>query len=260
MTKTTGEIIKLLREGIGWSQEELAKTVGLNRDGLSLIENNRRQIKAQELANLADALEVSCDHLLGRVPLPSVTLESLNQDKQTTLNEMRISVPAKNVQKFREVLLYILNKIGAKPNVGKTVLYKLLYFIDFDFYEKYEEQIIGATYQKNKYGPTPIEFLSIIKEMVKDEEIEKVKSKYFSKEQEKYLPLRKANLDSLSGIELNLVNEVISRLGDKNASQLSEYSHGDIPWKVTENKEIIDYETVFYRTPQYSMRNDQDEF
>ncbi len=48
-------------------------------------------------------------------------------------------------------LLYVLNKVGCKYNVGETVLYKLLYFIDFDFYEKYEEQLIGATYVKNHH-------------------------------------------------------------------------------------------------------------
>jgi hypothetical protein len=51
----------------------------------------------------------------------------------------------------------------------------------------------------------------------------------------------------------------LNRLGDKNASQISEYSHGDIPWKVTEDMGIIDYETVFYRTPEYSVRNAEDE-
>ena len=34
-----------------------------------------------------------------------------------------------------------------------TVLYKLLYFIDFDYYEKFEEQLVGATYIKNHLDP-----------------------------------------------------------------------------------------------------------
>jgi hypothetical protein len=28
----------------------------------------------------------------------------------------------------------------------------------------------------------------------------------------------------------------------------------DVPWMVTQPKEIIDYETVFYRNPDYSVR------
>ena len=70
---------------------------------------------------------------------------------------MRVSVPAINVQKFREVLLYILDKVGAKSIVDEIVIHNLLYFIDFDFYEKYEKQLIGATYKKNTFYPAPIE-------------------------------------------------------------------------------------------------------
>jgi transcriptional regulator with XRE-family HTH domain len=258
MGDTLGEKIRLLREAKGWRQDELAQKVGLSREMLSSIENGHRQIKAEELSRFADILEVSSDQLLGRIPLDEVNLTKLYPEEKTR-EVMRISVPAKNVQKFREVLLYILNKVGAKANVGETVIYKLLYFIDFDFYEKYEEQLIGATYKKNTYGPTPIEFAAIVNEMVANKEIEKVKSSFYQKEQVKYLPLRTACLASLSAKELKLIDGVLDRLSDKNASQISEYSHGDIPWKVTEDMGIIDYETVFYRTSEYSVRSADDE-
>jgi hypothetical protein len=95
--------------------------------------------------------------------------------------------------------------------------------------------------------------------MIANQEIEKVKSSFYQKEQKKYLPLRPACLDVLSAKELMLIDEVLNRLGDKNASQISEYSHGDIPWKVTEDMGIINYETVFYRTSEYSVRSAEDE-
>lgn len=255
---TVGKKIKKLREAKGWSQSELAQKVGINRVALSYIENNNRQIKPEELCCFADALEISSDQLLGRIPLDEINLEKVYPQNKVK-EMMRISVPAKNVKKFREVLLYILNKVGAKPNIGETVLYKILYFIDFDFYEKYEEQLIGASYKKNTYGPTPIEFSSIVNEMIANKEIEKIKSEYFKHEQKKYLPLREACLDYLTAKELRLIDDVLNRLADKNASQISGYSHGDIPWKVTDDQEIIKYETVFYRTPEYSMRNSRNE-
>jgi len=54
--------------------------------------------------------------------------------------------PKVNPAILRNVLLYILARVGAKPNVGETVLYKLLYFIDFDFYEKHGRSITGLSY------------------------------------------------------------------------------------------------------------------
>ena len=67
MRKTLGDRVRLLREAKGWRQDELAQKVGLNREALSSIENNHRQIKAEELNRFADIFEVSCDRLLGRI-------------------------------------------------------------------------------------------------------------------------------------------------------------------------------------------------
>lgn len=168
-------------------------------------------------------------------------------------------MPRKNLKKFKEVLLYILGKVGAKPNIGETVLYKLLYFIDFNYYEKYEEQMIGATYIKNHHGPTPIEFQVIVNEMIKSKEIEVVKSKYFQHLQKKYLPHREPDLSVFNANEIKLIDDVLQKLSDMNASTISEYSHQDVPWIVTPERQKIDYESVFYRTPAYSVREYSDD-
>jgi uncharacterized phage-associated protein len=151
-------------------------------------------------------------------------------------------------------LLYVLEKVGSKSNVGMTVLYKLLYFIDFDYYEKFEEQLIGATYIKNHFGPTPVEFKKIVESMESKGEIETVKSKYFQHEQTKYLPRRVSDISVLSAKEIKHIDEVLSRLSDKSATELSLYSHKDVPWIGTSNGQIINYESVFYRTPETSVR------
>jgi len=190
---------------------------------------------------------------LNPVKEPEVHLHKSKQEK-TAKPKMRISVPQKNLQKFKEILLYILNKVGAKENIGETVIYKLLYFIDFDFYEKYEEQMIGATYIKNKYGPTPVEFVKIVEKMIEGKEIEKVKSEYFNFPQTKYLPHRKPDLTKLKANEIEVIDDVLNRLSEMNASQISAYSHNDVPWVTTTDGEAIEYESVFYRTLPYSVR------
>ena len=45
--------------------------------------------------------------------------------------------------------------------------------------EKFEEQLIGAKYIKNHFGPTPIAFVKIVKEMEKDGDLAPVIKKYF---------------------------------------------------------------------------------
>lgn len=60
---------------------------------------------------------------------------------------MRESSPTLNRQKTREIILYILEKM---PEISDRTLKEILYFIDFDYYERYEEHLMGFTWKKKK--------------------------------------------------------------------------------------------------------------
>lgn len=255
-----GRMVRKLRGGLGLSQDELATKMKLPRPAISQIESGRRKVSADELLRLSEMLNAPLGQLMGVDPIPEVSIvkDSSAAASAAKHTEMRISVPRKNLAKFREVLLYILNKVGSKPNIGEAVLYKLLYFSDFNFYEKYEEQLIGATYIKNHYGPTPLEFKKLMEKMSENREVMRVKSSYFNFPQTKYLPLRPPDLSEMSARELEVINQVLNRLSDMNATQISEYSHKDVPWLTAEDGQKIEYESVFYRTPEYSVREPGD--
>lgn len=247
--------IKELREARGMSQEALAQQMGIHRVALTQIENAQRELSAEELATFSKVLGISTDVILDLRKEIEVILSQEATSKKAELHGMRISVPQSKVDKFREVLIYILNQVGSRPNVGETVIYKLLYFIDFDFYEKYEEQLIGATYIKNTYGPTPVEFAKIVGKMTESGEVIQIRASRAGFEQRKYLPKREPDLSKLGAHEIKMIDEVLERLSHMGARQISEYSHGDIPWITTEEQKPIEYEAVFYRTPQYSVRD-----
>ena len=225
------KFIYKIRKKNDLTQEFLANKLGISRPTYCQIENGERDVTVNEAKKLADIFGIQFnDFLEGKENEIIVELEKEKKDLKEEKTEMRISVPHLKKEKFKEVLLYILTKVGNKPNIGETAIYKLLYFIDFDYYEKCEEQLIGATYIKNHHGPTPIEFKKIVDEMIEHKEIEKINSKYFNYEQKKYLPLRKPNLSKLKDAgELQHIDEVLARLSDKNGSELSEYSHNDVP-------------------------------
>ena len=243
------------------AQGYLASELGVSRPTYIQIEQGARELTVSEAEKLARIFGISLENFLQEKETSiTVTIEKGKQPPVTTQAEdIRISVPQKNLEKFKEVLLYVLSKVGGKPNVGETVLYKLLYFIDFDYYEKYEEQLLGATYIKNHYGPTPIEFKDIVEEMIKRGEIVRVTSKYFNYPQLKYLPVKDPDLTKLKDArELQHIDEVLARLGDKNATELTDYSHEDVPWIIAKENKPLDYEAVFYRTPKTSVRNYDD--
>jgi len=259
INKKIGEKIKKAREQSGITQQKLAEMLGVARPTISQIENGERKISADELIKLSEIFDISVETLLDiKKPLEVILEKNKKHEKKKT--KIRVNVPQRNVERFEEVLLYILNKVGSKLNIGETVIYKLLYFIDFDYYEKYEQQLIGASYIKNRYGPTPVEFVKIVDKMIKDNKIMKIPSQYFEYPQTKYIPLKKPDLSKLTGSEMKeVIDDVLNRLSDMNANQISEYSHKDVPFLTTEDGEIIEYESVFYRAPEYSVRDYKDE-
>ena len=159
--------------------------------------------------------------------------------------------------KFKAVLLHILSKCGQMPNVGKTVLFKMLYFSDFDSYELREKPITGETYYKLPHGPAPSHFDDIISELKeKENAIREFRNQFKGYTQKKYYATAEPDLKLLDGEELRIINRVIDKLSGMNANQISEYSHQDIPWRSTKQNKVIDYELVFYRDKMFSVRAD----
>jgi transcriptional regulator with XRE-family HTH domain len=228
----TLENIAKKREKYSLSQEQLAKQIGISRPTLDKIEKGKRTLKESEKIDLIKVFE----------------------DLETEGNPVRINIPEKNIQKFEQVLLYILERVGARPNVGKTVIYKLLYFIDFDYYEKFEKQLLGLTYFKNHYGPAPREFSTVIEKLIQENKIIPVSSSFFSRDQKKFLPRISPDLSVLNGQELDMINEVLDKYADRSATELSEMTHRDVPWQVADFGADIDYEYAFYRRDEFSVR------
>ena len=252
-------ILKTLREKENISQDDLASELGITRQTLGKYENEETPFPLETIKKLAKIFNVdySCfiDNRMPTTPEYNIVSKPNTKPKQ----DIRIDIPQENISKFKQVLLYILNKVGAKPNVGQTVIYKLLYFIDFDYYELFEEQRMGLKYIKNTYGPTPVDFAKLIKEMEKDGELEEIKTKYFNKDQTKYLPIKEPDLTILSAQELKHIDKELERLSDMTGSELSAYSHKEIPWIGADMGDVLDYEAVFYRNDETSRREYADE-
>jgi transcriptional regulator with XRE-family HTH domain len=253
--KSKMSVIKVLREKSGYSQADFAGYLGITRQTLIKYEKSPEGVPLAILKKLSERFDVGINDIVAdRLP-PEPKYKVIPSQKPSGIKpEIRIDIPEENIKKFKEVLLYVLERVGAKPNVGQTVIYKLLYFIDFDFYELYEKQLIGAKYIKNRYGPTPVDFAKIVRRMQKDNELEEIKSTHFSHEQTKYIPVRRADISILSALEIKHIDAVLEKYSDKSAVELSEYSHKDIPWAATKDRNIIPYESVFYRTPETSVR------
>jgi len=251
--KELGKRIGEYRKMKGLTQGELANNIGMSRSSLAQIELGNRNIQIFELQSIAMVLGFSLDKFL------SADFSSTNEFTKKTKsakeeNNIRISVPKLQVNKFKNVLLYLLECCAGKPNIGETALNKLLYFCDFNYYEIYEEHLTGARYKKLPYGPVPQQLNSIINQMLADKQLQRIKTAYHGFTQTRYLPLVKPDLTQLSAAEKTVIDDVIRQMSDWSASQISEYSHKDKPWRATNDGDYIGYNLAFYRRPPFSVR------
>ncbi len=157
-------------------------------------------------------------------------------------------------EKFKQVVHYIVHKTSEFPNVGKTVLYKLLYFNDFDFYELHEKKITGEIYANIEHGPAPRHFNEVSEELIEEGKIKQFETPYYGHTQVRFRSMNQPDLSLLNATELAHIDQIICKYGSMNAKQIEALSHVDTPWKATTNNENIDYELVFYRDPITSVR------
>jgi transcriptional regulator with XRE-family HTH domain len=251
--KQIGQRIAELRKQKGLSQDDLAKSIRISRPSLAQIELGNRSVDILELQKLSQVLGFSLDDFMSEDFSVGREL-NVKEEMKSKKTEERISVPTLQVSKYKNVLLYILERCAGKPNVGETVLYKLLYFSDFNYYELYEEHLTGALYRKLPFGPVPQKIDTIISQMIEKGQLQRVKTEYHGYSQIRYLPLEKADLTQLKASEKEVIDKVLDQMSDWSAAMISDYSHKDLPWEVTDEGKDISYELAFYRELPYSVR------
>lgn len=253
-----GHRVAMLRKRKGLSQEELANKIGLSRPSLVQVEGGGRKLSVSELVKISIELGFALDDFVSGETV-SLTESVITTPQQENPQQERISIPSLHLEKFKNILLYILERCAGKPNVGETVLYKLLYFADFNYYELYEEHLTGATYRKLPFGPVPLNLDVVMNEMIDGGELTRVKTEFHGYLQTRYLPLEKPDLQLLKASEKEIIDRVIEQFSDWSASAISEYSHKDMPWLASKHGEVINYELAFYRELPFSVRNYGDE-
>jgi uncharacterized phage-associated protein len=156
--------------------------------------------------------------------------------------------------KMKHVILFFLERIN-NFHLGRTKLMKLLYYVDFDNFEKHGKPVTGAKYRKLPLGPVPEEAEDLIKEMEQNGEVEQVKAEVVRKNKVEYkqhrLISKNAKFDPgvFSGSELETIERVAKCWGDATANEMKEASHKETPWAATEDRKVIEYEMAEYRSP-----------
>ncbi|OGF79462.1 hypothetical protein A2W54_02240 [Candidatus Giovannonibacteria bacterium RIFCSPHIGHO2_02_43_13] len=156
-------------------------------------------------------------------------------------------------KKYQNAVLYLCQKLKGEVR-GKKKLAKLLYFADFDLYEKTQKSITGDVYRAFPMGPVPSALEEITAEMAKNKTlvIEHAEGPEGYNPTEVYKCLTEPDLTVFDTEERNMLDRIVVKYGHLNGKQLEELSHAEAPYIGTELRKEIPYELAFYRGTDFS--------
>ena len=156
-------------------------------------------------------------------------------------------------KKYQNAILYLCRKLKGEVR-GKKKLAKLLYFADFDLYEKSQKSITGDVYRALPMGPVPAALEDITAEMVKKDmlRVTEVAEREGYNPTEVYKNISTPDMSIFTDEEKNILDRVAVKYGHLTGKQLEELSHAEAPYIGTELKKEIPYELAFYRGTDFS--------
>ena len=229
-----------LRKQSGLSQDDVARVLNITRPAYKQLETAGREPSVDELKKISELFGQRTEDIISGRPSPKSDLSQ------------RQPVDGLNRMKYRGLVLYLTQKIGARPNVGETVLYKLLYFTETLAFMQSGCLITGEKFVKRQYGPVPVSFKEVTDNMVNKGEIDKVQGRYFTYMQTKYLP--RISSTGLTDSQRATVDIIIDALGDSTATELSDLSHEDEPWKQAEMGDYLNFDLLQTTPAAHSVK------
>lgn len=152
-------------------------------------------------------------------------------------------------EKYKNVILYLSKNVGSGSVWGKKKMYKLLYFLDFDFFEKYEKPITGDIYHKLPMGPAPSYFDAIAVELHEEGKLKIGKGRTGAgfNDAVVYKALEEPNLANFTNEEKKMLDRVIKLYGNKSGAQLETLAHKEAPYLAVDEGEEMPLELAHYR-------------
>ncbi len=157
-----------------------------------------------------------------------------------------------NREKYIDLIMYILIRCYTKPNLGKTVLSTILYFIDFNYFELYGDLLTQETYIKSKKGIKPKHLKEITQELIAKNQLFLRKEPYYNRTIHRFYPIIIPNC-KFSAEELEIIDSTINALINNNAHTITQYAKKDPPLNNADFGENIDCKYVFLRNNKYSI-------
>lgn len=146
--------------------------------------------------------------------------------------------------RLRELIVYIASRSAYDRAFGVTKLNKLLWWSDTWSFGLTGKPITGCQYVRLPQGPVPDGIDNLRDEMQRLGHIAISPEDHYGRTRHKVVALRRADLSAFTGEEIAIVNAVLDENSERNATHVSNRSHGKM-WDALPHRSPMPYESVF---------------
>ena len=243
MNLLTDNEIKKIREMYNLNQRNFSLLLGFGEVTITRYESKSIQEKAHDTI-IRNALDpkwfYDCAIKNKDLYLKYNSVDSYNNLLEIINNKINQDlILSGNIEYDEESFLGVVNYLVLNiKRLTKTILAKLLWYVDFLSYKEYNQSITGLKYIHNYYGAYPVGFtdkLSNEKILIRDAYCD-INDSYV------YI-IESCKSDKVFDNEQILVmNKVIEKFKDYNTKDIVEYMHKEVAYTDTKDNELISYE------------------
>ena len=135
-----------------------------------------------------------------------------------------------NLRKLMQLIVFFAHHKAVKP-LGKTKLFKLLYFTDATYLWTAGQSITGVEYLKYPYGPVPMQGDFALKTLQQHRLITSKRTQITNTRfMREFIALEQPDMTIFTAQEILTIQQVIQQYGEDSASVLSWKSHQESAW------------------------------
>lgn len=154
-------------------------------------------------------------------------------------------------EQIKELIWYIA---ANHPRMLKeTKLWKLCFFSEADYFEKFNERLTKVPYIKNTYGPTPSNV--VVRKAVE----ELIAEKLLTVKDGNYIGMGEMEFKFLDAKKIQSIENTCLRYSELNVNQIVHLAHQDPVYLMAEYHKLVNFEDSQYRSNEEDVIEEQSE-
>ena len=190
-------ILKLLRDRNKFTQDFVAGKLGVTRQSYMRYETGEVELNASAIRILANLYQIEYKNIIDGI-MPEDTIVYMGGKNR-------------DVEKFRQIVLYTLQTAGDLVYLTQSDFNKLIYLLHKDFYEQYFVQLTSLYYPEQSDSEGIPIYANEISKMAEDNLVEFINTSIHKGQNKKIIPLKRSNLNYLSGTEVCFLNREFAK-------------------------------------------------